>query len=431
MSDPIYLKKKELENNGAKLPKRSISRKIMRDILPWLEREEIIVIIGARQTGKSVLLFQLMYEHLLPKTQNLFYFNLDIPRHAQLFENPDKLIALASQTKATTYVFIDEIQRLREPGLFLKGITDLHLPLKLIVSGSSALEIKSKVHEALTGRKVVFHLTPFQLEEVAQVLFPEKSFSQVSQSEEDFSSVLNHWLCYGGYPAVVLAKEEKLKRLLLKEIFQSYVEKDIRQFLKVENIPAFRNLIKILASQIGQLVNKHELSNSLGIHKNTLEHYLFYLEQTFLIRFVFPFYKNPRKELLKTPKLYFHDLGLRNFAVDAFGELAFRPDKGVLFENMACLVFKQGSGEEAPLNYWRTKAGAEVDFVLSKNKPIPFEVKAKHLKQPTLDKSLLSFIDSYHPDKAFYLNLSFKEKRLVEKTTVEFITPQDLVKMSF
>lgn len=422
-------KRRELEKCGAKLPRRVVKRQIKKKILPWMEREEIIIVTGARQAGKSVLLYQLIYDFLLPKTNNIYYFNLDTPHQLDFFDNPDNLVDLIVKSKRKSYVLIDEVQRLKEPGLFLKGIYDLHLPVKLIVSGSSALEIKSKIHEALTGRKVVFHLNPFNLEELSETMFPKKSFDEVIKDNKDFKKVLNNYLTYGAYPAVALAKEEKLKLQLLKEIFQSYMEKDIKSFLKIENENAFRNLVKILSSQIGNLVNKHELSNSLGIHKNTLENYLFYLEQTFILDFIRPFYKNPRKELLKNPKIYFRDPGIRNFAIGAFGDFEFRPDRGSLFENFSYLCLNELLQHSTSIHFWRTKAGAEVDFIILKLKPIPFETKGINLKEFKISKSLRSFLRIYKPKKAYYLNLSLKGKRTIEGAVVRFLTPADLAKL--
>ena len=216
-------------------PQGVIQRKIKKEIIPWLKRDEIIIITGARQTGKSVLIYQLIYEQILPKTLNVFYFNLDIPRQLDFFKDPDRLINLIRKRKGKVYVFIDEIQRLNEPGLFLKGIYDLHLPVKIIVSGSSSVELKSKVSEALTGRKVVFHITPFDLEELSCAMFPKERFVNVIKSENSFKNLLHTYLTYGGYPAVAMEKSKKMKWHLLKEIFQSYIEKDIKSFLKVES----------------------------------------------------------------------------------------------------------------------------------------------------------------------------------------------------
>lgn len=419
-------KRKELERAGARLPRRLVERGLLRKIIPWLKRDEIIVITGARQTGKSVLLFQLIYNLLLPKTNNIFYFNLDSPKQHEFLTDPDNLIRLVSRSKGKTYIFIDEVQRLKEPGLYLKGIYDLHLPVKLIVSGSSALELKSRVHEALTGRKIVFHLTPFDLSELAQALFPDKNLSRLKSDKVRFNTLLEHYFIYGGYPAVALAKSEKIKKALLGEIFQSYIDKDIRAFLKVENETAFSNLIKILAAQIGNLMNKDELSNSLNIHKNTLDNYLFYLEQTFLLDFVRPFYKNPRKELLKNPKMYFSDLGLRNFALGAFSGFEFRSDKGAIFENYFYLALKRAQGEIGTVSFWRTKTGAEVDFVTIQGlNPIPYEVKAANLREPRIGKSLRSFLTLYKPQDAYCINLSLKGKIRIQNSTINFLTPED------
>jgi predicted AAA+ superfamily ATPase len=425
-------KRKMLEQAGAKLPPRLVERKIKKEIVPWLNREEIIVLTGARQTGKSVVLAQLIYENILPKTTNIHYFNLDIKNNLKFFDSPDKLISLVSQARGKTYIIIDEVQRLKEPGLFLKGLYDLHLPLKLIVSGSSALEIKSKIHEALTGRKAVFHLNPFDFEELAAALFPQKSFSRVVQANKLFEAVLEHYLIYGGYPKVALGKGEKIKVRLLKEIFTSYLEKDIKAFFKVENETAFRNLIQLLSTQIGNLLNKDELSNSLGIHKNTLDNYLFYLEQTFILDLVRPFYKNPRKELLKNPKIYFRDAGLRNFAIRAFSGFAFRPDKGSLFENIVYLCLKDKIEEDQPIHFWRTKAGAELDFILLKGlAPVPFEVKAANMHKTKIDRAMRSFIQIYGPKRAYYVNLSLEGTNQIDKTRIAYLTMPSLLRERF
>lgn len=424
-------KRKELEKAGARLPTSVVERHIKKEIIPWLDRDEIIVIIGARQTGKSVLLYQLIYDELLPRTTNIYYFNLDIPHQLNFFDDANNLVELINKTKGRAYIFIDEVQRLKEPGLFLKGIYDMHLDAKIVVSGSSSLEIKSKIQEALTGRKIVFYLNPFNLGELSSAIFPRHKTSEIFRNNRWFGKILSHYLTYGGYPAIAIAKEEKLKLQLLGEIFHSYLEKDIKSFLKVENENAFYNLVKILSSQTGNLVNKNELSNTLGIHKNTLDNYLFYLEQTFILDFVRPFYKNPRKELLKSPKIYFRDIGLRNFAINNFSNFEFRPDKGRVFENFCYLSLKEKLQDIAQIYFWRTKAGAEVDFVAVKGlKPLPFEVKANELKDFKISKSLRSFLRTYHPKEAYCINLSLRGNRQIENANVSFLPPQDLIKMA-
>lgn len=425
-------KRKELKKSGVKLPPRLVDRRIMKSIIPWMERDEIIVITGARQTGKSVLLYQLIYDYLLPRTDKIFYFNLDVPGQKDFVENPENIVDLTARHKNRVYLLIDEVQRLKEPGLYLKGLYDLHLPLKIMVSGSSTLEIKSRVQEALTGRKVVFHLTPFNLIEMADALYPGRRMENIFQDEKSRDRVLCNYLTYGGYPAVALAEKPGIKLRLLEEIFRSYLEKDVRSFLKIENEIAFENLARLLASQIGNLVNKNELSSTLGIHKNTLDSYLFYLEQTFIIDFVRPFHKNPRKELLKSPKVYFQDLGLRNFALGSFGDFKFRPDKGAVFENFVYLCLTERAKPSERLNYWRTKAGAEMDFVLMRGlQPVPIEVKASNLKEAKISKSFRNFIKAYRVKKGYCVNLSLKCSQTIENAEISFLTPVNLMEEKF
>jgi uncharacterized protein len=425
-------KRKELRKSGVKLPVRVVERQIKKSIIPWMERDEIIVITGARQTGKSVLLYTLICDYLLPMTTNIFYFNLDIPGQRNFVEKLENIVDLTVRHKGKVYLLIDEVQRLKEPGLYLKGLYDLHLPVKIIVSGSSTLEIKSKVQEALTGRKIVFHVMPFNLKELASAIYPGRDTKDIFKDEKSYAKVLYNYLAYGGYPSVALAKKPEVKLRLLEEIFRSYMEKDVRSFLKIENENAFGNLVRILASQAGNLVNKHELSNTLGIHKNTLENYLFYLEQTFIIDFVRPFHTNPRKELIKSPKIFFHDLGLRNFALGSFGDFDFRPDKGAVFENFIYLCLKEKAEAFDRLNFWRTKTGAEVDFVLVRGLHLlPFEVKASRLKAAKTSKSLRNFIRSYQVRKGYCVNLSFEGSQKIEDAEISFLTPVRLMEEKF
>lgn len=142
-----------------------------------------------------------------------------------------------------------------------------------------------------------------------------------------------------------------------------------------------------------------------------------------------PFYKNPRKELLKIPKVYFRDPGIRNFAIGSFGDFEYRPDKGSLFENFAYLCLKEKLEPLTTIHFWRTKAGAEVDFVISKLKPIPFEAKAANLKEFKISKSLRSFLHTYKPKKAYCLNLSLKGESVIDESVIKFLTPSDLVKI--
>lgn len=412
---------KPVRKKSIVLPANNVPRQILKQIEPWLKRKEVIVLLGARQTGKTTILYQLMVNLLLTKKDLVYYFNLDSPYQLEFFITPDAFLNLITSKNKPLIVIIDEIQRLKNPGLFLKGIYDLNLPVKLIVSGSSSLEIKARVQEALTGRKIVFNIHPFNLEELSHALKQKKTSQEV----------LTHFFIFGSYPSVATETKINFKRKKLEEIFQSYLERDIKSFFQIENELAFKRLVTLLAAQTGKLVNKTEISQTLGIHLNTLDNYLFYLEQTFMINFVSPFFRNIRKEIVKSPKPYFLDLGFRNLAMRNFTDFDTRFDKGELLENFCYLELKKKLDPFTPIHFWRTKAGAEVDFVVlvQPNQPIPIEVKARKLTQPKISRSLRNFLSTYQPQKAYLLNLGLNSEKNYKETKVFFLTPKEFAKL--
>ena len=415
--------------------KNLVKRSIFPEIIKHLDRKEITLIIGPRQVGKTTLLFQLK-NYLLKKgcpESRIFIFNLDSIIESDLFDSQQKFINFLKERigKGRLFVFVDEAQRVKNAGLFFKGIYDLNLPVKFVLTGSSALEIKAKIHESLTGRKRVFHLYPFDFSEYLSVwdktlakLVSQKEIS--SYSREQIKEYLFRFINWGGYPKAALETNISEQRQILKEIFSSYVERDIIGFLKIKKYRAFVNLVSLLSSQIGQLVNISELSNSLKVEQRTLEKYLEVLEKTFVIKRIPPFFKNPRKEITKMPKIYFVDTGLRNFAIDTFQDFERRADKGQLLENF---VFSEISkNTDKRLYFWRTKEKAEVDFVLGNYTGIliPLEVKAATLKSPQISRSFRSFITRYHPPQAIIVNLGFRGKIQINKTEVVFIHPYEI-----
>lgn len=419
------------------LPENNINRNILSDIVKWLPEKEIIVLLGARQVGKTTIIFQLI-NHILTESSlsskeknEIHYFNLDFPQDKKIF-NDDYVFKIAAKNNKKKIIFIDEIQRLINPGLFLKQLYDLNLPIKLIVSGSSALELKSKVSEALTGRKIIFNIIPFNILEIKDSIMQmkEKNISNPrfsyknnkSVQEIIFKEAFDIYTEHGGYPAVVLSSDNEKMYLRLKEIFTSYIEKDIKKFLEIKNENAFIRLITLLSASIGSLINMSEISNTLLIHQVTLDNYFYYLEQTFLIDRLRPYFKNIRKEIIKSPKVYFNDLGIRNFAINNFNNLNIREDKGFIFENFVYLILKEKLGSDYKINFWRTKAGAEVDFIILKDlRPIPIESKAKYFKKPSITQSMRSFINTYKPEIAFVINSNLNEEIKIDNSVVRFM----------
>lgn len=413
--------------------KRLISREIFPEIVSHLEKEGVTIVTGSRQTGKTTLLHQLR-DYLIKqkevKPSHIKFFNLDLITDLESLKSQQDFIKFINEEllkERFLYIFIDEIQRLENPGKFLKGIYDLGLSIKLIVSGSSSLEIKSKIFESLVGRKRVFYLWPFSFKEYLSCFEPDLiKILDKGPSEINKRKILNHlyeFIVFGGYPKVTLTKTKEEKLQVLNEIYSSYVERDIVGFLKIKNPLIFTKLVTLLADQVGSLVNFKELSNSLRINFRTIENYIFALENTFVFKIIRPYFTNVRKELTKMPKIYFADNGLRNFAIKNFRDFSESLEKGKLLENFAfSTLLKNWKGS---INFWRTKDKNEVDFILKDyyGNIIPLEVKAVPLKEPEITKGLRSFIERYKPSKAFILNLSLEKKIKFKGTKINFILP--------
>lgn len=411
-----------------------------RDILPQIEHhldaKEITLIIGPRQVGKTTLLLQLR-DHLVRRgypESRILSFNLDLITDRTLFESQTEFIKFLKERigKEKLFIFVDEAQRIGNAGIFFKGIYDLDLLVKFVLTGSSALEIKSKIHESLTGRKRIFYLYPLNFQEYVSAkdatltkIIDQKEHS--AYTKERILEYLSRFIVWGGYPKIALEDNIESKEQFLKEIYSSYIERDIIGFLEIKNSTAFTNLVSILSSQIGQLVNSQELSNTLNLERKTVEKYLEILEKTFVIERVSPFFRNLRKEITKMPKVYFLDTGLRNFALDNLKSFGARQDKGALLENFLFSEFRKRT--DTQFHFWRTKEKAEVDFVLEKrfDEIVPIEVKAISMRSPEISRSFRSFLNTYEPKSAFVVNLEFQGSKRIGSTEVKFILPYEIV----
>ncbi len=404
-----------------------IKRKLYTELKKHLSKKEISIIVGPRQVGKTTIMTGL-YNELKKNGEKAVFLNLDFEPDKVFFESQQALLnKIKLEIGDSGYVFIDEIQRKENAGLFLKGIYDLNLPYKFIVSGSGSLELKEKIREALTGRKRIFELYPVNFWEFVQYKTGYKyetklpDFFEVEKERVDL--LLNEYLSFGGYPRVVLEEnlDEKLK--VINEIFGSYIDKDIIGLLNIDRPDAFNLLIKILASQTGKLINYSTLASHIGISTITLKKYLFFAEKTFVIQSLMPFHRNSIKELTKSRTVYFYDLGLRNFANNTFNYITNLNDKCFLFQNLIKqFLEEQIKWKPYKLNFWRTSDKAEVDFVLSGSTSIiPVEVKYMQNKTLTVKRSLRSFINRYSPEKAFVINLNTGGEIKIDNTIVRFI----------
>lgn len=376
-----------------------IQRKVLIELEKHLSSPEISLILGPRQAGKTTVMKKIA-EELKNKNQQAMFFNLDLIEDKQYFKSQHTLLDKIKKTigqEGKTTIFIDEIQRLENSGIFLKGLYDMDTGYKIIVSGSGSLELKANIIEPMTGRKKIFYCYPLSFSEFASFQLNaklEKIEERISSNEFERERLMNEYLNFGGYPRVVLASTYQEKISVLQEIFESYIEKDIKLLLKVEKEEAFEGLIRILADQVGNLINKHEIAVNLGISEKTVERYLYFLEKTFVISLVRPFFTNARKELKKSPKVYFLDTGFLRLARRLTAQKIIDV-KGEVFENGCFLRLKE---KYEQIKFWRTKSGAEVDFIIN---DIPVEVKMGIIKGDTIGKGLVSFILKYKPERVF------------------------------
>lgn len=401
---------------------------MLNELVSHLGAREISLIVGPRQAGKTTVMMELK-DYLDKKGEKTLFLNLDYEVDNIFFNSQNELIRKLDLElgKKKSFVFIDEIQRKENAGLFLKGLYDLGLPYKFIVSGSGSLDLKEKIHESLAGRKRIFELSTVSFEEFVDFKTEYKYSNRLNEflglEKERSLALLNEYLNFGGYPRVILESELTEKTKIINEIFRSYVEKDIAYFLGVNRADAFSLLIRILASQAGQIIKYSKLAEESGISAATLKNYLWYAEKTFSIKLILPYFKNKHKEITKAPSAYFYDLGMRNFSLGLFGNLLRPEQMGFVFQNFVANELQEKNANTSKnINFWRTLDRAEVDFVLNDSELVlPIEVKYSKLKNPEMTRSLRNFISEYAPSEAWVINLSLESEIKIGDTTVKFI----------
>ena len=417
--------------------KKIIKRDVLDELRGHLSKKEISLIVGPQQAGKTTIM-QIFQEELKRKGKNTLFLSLDFEKDQPYFKSQnafiDKLNLEFGDSKGI--VFIDEIQLKKDAGLFLKGIYDMSIKHKLIVSGSGSIELKEKVHESLMGRKRLFELLTVSFQEFVnfstEYHYDNRLDEFFSVEKEKTQAMLEKYLVFGGYPRVILENQLREKQHIIDEIYRSYIEKDISSFLRVEKLDAFRSLVKIMASQIGNLVNYAELANTLNLSVKTIKNYLWYLEKTYIISILTPYHTNIRKEISKSPVYYFNDIGLRNYAIGLFNS-TLGNNKGSIFENIVFLFLKNElKAKNIKIHFWRTTNKAEVDFVIDSGSTLlPIEIKYSELKNPVIEKSLRSFIEKYQPVEALVVNRNLKDNVIIGKTRVKFLPFVELIKFKY
>ena len=367
---------------------------VERTLLPLLDRllkdDRVILLVGARQTGKTTLL-RYVKAQLKNKGLPVWFLTFEDPLFlGEVNQHPENLFQYVPKPNGERiFILLDEIQHLADPSNFLKYIYDLYGDqVKLVVTGSSAFYLDEKFHDSLAGRKRIVFVSPFSFSEFLRAKKHEDLAEEVSCNpffatgkkrqilkpvRRELLALLQEYAQFGGYPGVVLESDLEEKKFRLQELYQSLLKKDVAD-AGIKNEYAFYSVLKLLAAQTGCLVNALELSNTVKVSRTAVDRYLHVLRKSFIVESCPPFHRNIRKELSKMPKYYFYDSGYRNAILNSFSRLSDRMDSGAALENLFFSECCKADVQE--IRFWRTQDGKEVDFVLEGTRAFELKVDA-------------------------------------------------------
>mgnify|MGYP000865099522 FL=1 len=338
-------------------------REICNIIISQLRLNKVNVILGARRTGKTYLLKELVNK-INAKTLLLNGEDF-VTRDILSFINKKNYENLLADNKV---LVIDEAQKIDNIGNILKFIVDTFSDIYIFASGSSAFDLSNKTGEPLTGRKFTYMLHPLAASELMQ----KENYTQTIES-------IDEKLIFGSYPEIANENNISTKRFLLNDLVNSYLLKDILELDNLKNSAKLFTILKKLAFQIGNQVSINELAGSVGLNNLTVERYLDLLTKVFVIFKLDGYSKNLRKELTKQSKYYFWDLGIRNAIINNFSTVNMRDDIGKLWENyIISEMLKKNSNNSDFTNFyfWRTYDRQEIDLIGENNGQLTaYEIK--------------------------------------------------------
>lgn len=420
-------------NNPAKIA-NYIPRTVEKTLETFVKSKEVTAVIGPRQTGKTTLIMRYANK-LTEQKKKVAYVTFEDKKALNLFQsNIDDFIELY---KNHDLVILDEFHYAQEGGQKLKYIYDT-TNLKLIISGSSSLELTFQTGKYMVGRMLTIHVWPLSFREylsycestlydfVRKHIPPFLDIPQENNtiSHKSINALLDkhfiNYLLFGGYPRVIVEDNREFKKTILENLVNTYLLKDIKDLLSLATDKELYAVTRLLATQIGNIINYNELSNATAQSVYNVKKHIHILEQTYILARLKPFFTNKRQEILKTPKVYFIDTGLRNVLIENFNAIPLRQDTGALVENFVYTRLLEEKSTFSTLHFWRTKSQAEVDFILQNGEEtIPIEVK--YSVNPTAGKSLYSFIKKFSPRRAFVLTRGFTDIQKINQTRVLFM----------
>lgn len=352
-----------------------LRRKIQDQVIQYLVPNKVVILLGPRRIGKSILINQVLEEldepHLKLNGEDMSVQEVLARRTIQNYKN------ILGNKKL---LVIDEAQNIPEIGNILKLIVDEVEGIRILVTGSSAFDILQNTGEPLTGRKKTIHLLSLSEQELDQVENPIEKMDN-----------LRHRLVYGNYPELLHIKDDRDKADYLNEIVNAYLLRDILSFENIRNSDKILSLLRLIAFQVGGTVSNAELGRQLGMSKNTVDRYLDLLTKVFVLHQVSGFSRNLRKEITKSSKWYFYDNGLRNILIANMNPIELRDDIGKLWENYSIserIKYQMYNRVIVNNYFWRTYDRQEVDWVEEREgKLFGYELKWNPSKQPKAPKA--------------------------------------------
>jgi len=371
----------------------------------------IVALIGARQVGKTSIM-QMYPKEGFASTLFLNGQDVEVAERFSRLSTIEQYLKIYMNDELDGLLLIDEFQFINGISTMLKLLTDKHQRLKVLCSGSSSLDILQNIEESLAGRVRIIEVLSLSFAEY--LLFKDERLFRIQQQLTDADTALTvdlhsaykEYLVYGGLPRTALTNDPQEKAELLNDIYQTYLLNDVRHYVAHEHFVGFNKLLRLLSTQIGNLVNISELSRESGVPAVACEEYLYMLQKMYIIKLIEPYFTNRRKVIGKMKKVYFCDLGLRNIIYNSFNEMAFRTDNGAIFENEVLLELWRNRRASESIMFYRTQNGTEVDFVLDGPvRKMAVECKYKHFERPVSIAALNNFAAEEGMDRKFIANI--------------------------
>lgn len=378
-----------------------IEREIQKELVAMAGHYPAVTITGPRQSGKTTL--------ARTTFPNKPYFSLENPDTRQLIELDPRAFLQANPDG----MIIDEFQRYPNILSYIQEVVDSkRVAGQFILTGSNQLSILSNVSQSLAGRTSLLKLLPFTIAEA---------------NELDNNSEINHLLTKGFYPGVYSNELNPYKAY--RNYFETYIERDVRQLSNLQNLHQFQLFVRLCAGRIGQLFNASALGNEIGVSVHTIQHWLSVLEASYVVFVLQPWHSNLNKRMVKTPKIYFYDVGLASFLLGIENEthIATHPLRGALFENMVVVELLKrrfNNGLDSNFYFYRDNHGNEVDLVQEQGNFINlFEIKSSMTFHPDFLKGL-KYLRNLIPDRikeSLLIYSGEKDFKVLENKAVNFL----------